>query len=492
MATSRVGIRWALGLALTMTAAALSPPAAAGVAAADDPIVALEPVASGLDRPVFVTHAGDARLFIVEQVGRIRILDGSALRPTPFLDVSARISVGGERGLLGLAFHPGYAANGRFFIFYTQSDGDLQVSEFRRSSGDASRADATSERPILRIEHSANTNHNGGMLAFGPDGLLYVATGDGGGGGDPLHSGQDIGSRLGKLLRLDVDTPSPSIPYEAPAGNPFVGKPGDDLIWSYGLRNPWRFSFDRSTGDLWIGDVGQGLWEEIDRARAADGGGRGLNYGWNILEGDHCYDATTCDRTGKTPPLAEYPHGTGDCSVTGGYVYRGVASPLLAGRYLFGDYCSGRIWSLDSNGGSPQAEALLLDSSVRITSFGQDLAGELYVTGVDGTVDRLVETRVSRRSGADRYATASAVAATYPVGVTVAYVATGENYPDAIAGGPAAARDGGPLLLVRRDSIPAATASQLARLKPGRIVVLGGTGAVSAQVATALGGYTVP
>jgi len=480
------------GLALTlavavMTGAALAPAAAA---AADDPVLALEPVASGLQRPVLATHASDARLFVVEQVGRIRILDGGTLRSTPFLDVSARISFGGERGLLGLAFHPAYAGNGRFFIFYTQPDGDLQVSEFRRSSGDPSRADPASERPILRIEHSLNTNHNGGMLAFGPDGYLYIATGDGGGGGDPLKSGQDINSRLGKLLRIDVDTPSPSIPYEVPAGNPFVGKPGDDLIWSYGLRNPWRFSFDRSNGDLWIGDVGQGLWEEIDRARTADGRGRGLNYGWNILEGDHCYGATTCDRTGKTPPLAEYPHGSGNCSVTGGYVYRGTASPLLNGRYLFGDYCSGRIWSLAAGGGSPQAEVLLLDSALQITSFGEDATGEVYVTGVDGTVSRLVETRVSRRSGADRYATAAAVAATYPASVPVAYVATGENYPDAIAGGPAAARDGGPLLLVRRDSIPAATAGQLARLKPGKIVVLGGTGAVSAGVASALAGYT--
>jgi glucose/arabinose dehydrogenase len=476
---------------LSTSAAAIGPEGLEFVAATTaDPVIELEPVVTGLDRPVLVTNAGDARLFVVEQGGRIRIVEGGALRATPFLDLTARISTGGERGLLGLAFHPGYAANRRFFVFYNQPDGDLQVSEFSRSSGDSSRADPASERPILRIEHSTYANHNGGMLAFGTDGYLYVGTGDGGGGGDPLGSGQNLGSRLGKILRIDVDTPSPSIPYEVPPTNPFVGKSGDDLIWAFGLRNPWRFSFDRSTGDLWIGDVGQGAWEEVDRARSADGGGRGVNYGWNVLEGDHCYGATSCDRAGKTPPLAEYPHGAGDCSVTGGYVYRGSAAPLLGGRYVFGDYCSGRIWSVIAGGGSPQSETLLLDSALRITSFGEDSVGEVYVTDIGGSVHRILETHVTRRSGGDRYATAAAVAATYPANVPVAYVATGENYPDAIAGGPAAARDGGPILLVRRDSIPSATSAALTRLKPGRIVVLGGTGAVSAGVATALVGYT--
>ncbi len=288
-----------VGLALTVALAVPS----GGARAASDPVIALEPVVTGLERPVLVTHAGDSRLFVVEQVGRVRVIAGGTLRANAFLDISGRISTGGERGLLGLAFHPAYASNGRFFVFYTRADdGDIQISEFRRSAGDPHRADAASERAILRVEHSTYSNHNGGTLAFGPDGYLYIGTGDGGGGGDPLGNAQDKLSRLGKLLRIDVDTPSSTIPYEVPADNPFVGRAGDDLIWSYGLRNPWRFSFDRATGDLWIGDVGQGSWEEIDRARRIAGGGRGLDFGWNVLEGDHCYGATTCVRTGRTPP----------------------------------------------------------------------------------------------------------------------------------------------------------------------------------------------
>ena len=479
----------AIAAASLTTASLVRAPDAA--LAASDPIIALQPVVSGLDHPVLVTNAGDARLFVVEQTGRIRIVSDGTLLATPFLDLSSQISSGGERGLLGLAFHPGYATNGRFFVYYTRSDGDIQVSEFARSAGDANRAAAGSERPILRIEHSTYSNHNGGMLAFGPDGYLYIGTGDGGGGGDPLGSGQNIDSRLGKLLRLDVDTASPSIAYDVPPTNPFVGTAGDDLVWSYGLRNPWRFSFDRANGDLWIGDVGQGAWEEVDVARSAAGGGRGLNFGWNVLEGDHCYNATTCVRTGKTAPIAEYPHGTGDCAITGGFVYRGSVSPLLIGRYLFGDYCSGRIWSLVASGPSPQAEVLLTDTSLQISSFGEDAAGEVYVVALGGTIYHIIESHVVRRSGPDRYATAAAIsAAVFHPGVPVVYVATGQNYPDAVAGGPAAADEGGPVLLVRSDAIPSATAAELNRLKPGHIVVLGGTAAVSAGVASALAGYT--
>ena len=480
----------ALGVtaALLATASLISAPATAR--ADSNPVIALEPVVGGLDHPVLVTNAGDARLFIVEQTGRIRIVSGGSLLATPFLNIASQISTGGERGLLGLAFHPDYVANGRFFVFYTRTDGDLQVSEFLRSDSDANLADAGSERPILQIEHSAYSNHNGGMLAFGPDGYLYVGTGDGGGGGDPLGSGQNRDSRLGKLLRIDIDTASPSVPYDVPPTNPFVGTAGDDLIWSYGLRNPWRFSFDPATDDLWIGDVGQGAWEEVDVARSSAGGGRGLNFGWNVLEGDHCYNATTCVRTGKTAPVAEYPHGTGDCAIGGGYVYRGAASPLLVGRYLFGDYCSGRIWSLEAAGPTPQAEVLLADTTLQISSFGEDAAGEIYVVALVGTIYRIVEAQVSRRAGSDRYGTAAAIsAAVFDPGVPVVYVATGQNYPDAIAGGPAAAAEGGPVLLVRSGSIPSVTAAELNRLKPARIVVLGGTSTVSAGVANALAGY---
>ncbi len=463
----------------------------ATVRASSDPVIALKPVVGGLDHPVLVTNAGDARLFVVEQAGRIRIVSGGSLLGTPFLNLSSQISTGGERGLLGLAFHPDFATNGRFFVYYTRTGGDIQVSEFVRSAGDANVADASSERPILRIGHSTYSNHNGGMLAFGPDGYLYIGTGDGGGGGDPLGSGQNRDSRLGKLLRIDIDTASPSLPYDVPPTNPFVGTTGDDLVWSYGLRNPWRFSFDRVTDDLWIGDVGQGAWEEVDVARSSAGGGRGLNFGWNVLEGDHCYNATTCVRTGKTAPVAEYPHGTGDCAITGGFVYRGSVNPLLIGRYLFGDYCSGRIWSLQASGPTPQTEVLLADTTLQISSFGEDAAGEIYVVALAGTIYRVVETQVSRLGGFDRYGTAAAISeAVFDPGVPVVYVATGQNYPDAIAGGPAAAAEGGPVLLVRRDVIPTETAAELTRLKPGRIVVVGGTAVVSAGVASALAGYT--
>jgi len=474
-------------------AAMLGAASCSGAAESDGPI-ALEPVVDGLDQPVFLTHAGDGsgRLFVIEQEGRIRVLEGGEIAAPPFLDIVERVRCCGERGLLGLAFHPQFASNHRFFVFYTRSDGDLQISEFRRSSGNANLADPGSERSLLAIEHSTHANHNGGMLAFGPDGMLYIATGDGGGGGDPFGSGQDTSSRLGKLLRIDVDPANSADPYAVPPDNPFVGVPGDDLVWSFGLRNPWRFSFDRATGDLWIGDVGQGSWEEINRATAASGRGRGTNFGWNVMEGAHCYNASTCNQAGLTLPLAEYAHGGGDCSVTGGYAYRGSGSPALTGLYLFGDYCSGRIWSVSAGGPASQAPSLLLDTTLSISSFGEDAAGEIYLVGRGGTVHRVrAEGDVVRLAGADRYATAAAVsAATYSPGAPVAYVATGENYPDALAGGPVAALNGAPLLLVRAGSIPPPIAAELDRLDPRRIVVLGGPGVVSDAVLAALGAYT--
>ena len=470
-----------LAVALLLPAPPGGPPNAAAA-----PVLELEPVVTGLAGPVLVTHAGDERLFIVEQTGRIRVLSGGNV--LTFLDIEDRVLDGGERGLLGLAFHPQYASNGRFFVFYTRSDGDLQISEFERSAGDANAADTT-ERELLRIEHSANTNHNGGMLAFGPDGKLYIGTGDGGGRGDPLGSGQNINSQLGKILRMDVDVASPAT--QPPSDNPFVGITGDDLVWSLGLRNPWRFSFDRATGDLWVADVGQGSWEEVNRATAASGHGRGVNFGWNVMEGAHCYNATSCNQSGLTLPLAEYGHGSGDCSVTGGYVYRGSAAPALAGRYLFGDYCSGRIWSVSAGGPATQTPMLLADTSHNITSFGEDAAGHVYVVAHAGAVYRLGTVDVSRVSGADRYATAAALSAeTFAPGVPAVLVATGENYPDALAGAAAAAAWDGPVLLVRRTSIPQPVAAELDRLDPGRILVLGGPGVISDAVAGALGAYT--
>ena len=350
-------------------------------------------VADGLVSPVFVTGAGtgDGRLYVVEQGGRIRVVepDGS-LRAEPFVDLSDRISSGGERGLLGLAFHPRYASNGRLFVDYTDRDGNTVVSELRRSADDPLRADPASERVVLRVDQPY-PNHNGGMVAFGPDGYLYVGMGDGGSGGDPENRAQDPAQLLGKILRIDVDRAGDGTPYAIPPDNPYAdGSGGRPEIWSLGVRNPWRFSFDRQTGDLWIGDVGQSEWEEVDRATAASGGGNGANYGWRLMEGFACYDpAVGCPTEGLTLPMAAYGHGEG-CAVTGGYVYRGPASPELRGAYVFGDYCSGRIWALDAAGPDRQDPAVLIDSGLSISSFGEGDDGALYVTDLgQGAVLRI-------------------------------------------------------------------------------------------------------
>jgi glucose/arabinose dehydrogenase len=354
--------------------------------ALEDIEIDLRPVVSGLDSPLLVTHAGDGsgRMFVVEQVGRIRIVRNGQVAPQPFLDVSALVTAGGEQGLLGLAFHPDYADNGRFFINYTDTDGDDVVAEYRASE-DPQRADESSGRVLIEIPDPFS-NHNGGHLAFGDDGYLYIATGDGGGGGDPLESGQSLDTLLGKLLRIDVDSSSGESPYGIPAENPFVERDGArPEIWAYGLRNPWRFSFD--AGNLWIGDVGQSALEEINRMPARRGG---LNYGWNTMEGDACFDPPTdCDRTGLVLPMATYGHERG-CSVTGGYVYRGEFASLR-GAYFFGDYCSGFIWALDAAGAETQEPRLVLESDRSISSFGVDEAGELYLTDISsGEVLRIV------------------------------------------------------------------------------------------------------
>lgn len=285
-------------------------------------------VVSGLSSPLGVTNAGDGtgRLFVVQRSGFVRVVQGKSIVSGNFIDARSMVSTSGsERGLLGLAFHPDFAANRQVFIFYTRaSDGDIVVSRLTANTA-RTFASFTTEVILLRIEHSAHTNHNGGALAFGPDGYLYIGTGDGGGGGDPLDNGQDITDELlGKILRIDVDGSGqgPSGAYANPSDNPFVGATGDDEIWAYGMRNPWRISFDRDTGALYIADVGQNAWEEINREGPGDPGGR--NYGWNVMEGKHCYPAgTSCSLAGDTLPIAEYPHAGGDCSITGGYVYRG-------------------------------------------------------------------------------------------------------------------------------------------------------------------------
>jgi glucose/arabinose dehydrogenase len=342
------------------------------------PQISLSTVAGGFTQPVHVTHAGDGsgRIFVVEQGGRIRILDNGVARATPFLDVSSRVACCGERGLLSVAFPPGFATKGYFYVNYTRTpDGATVVARYRVSAGDENVADPASEEVILTIAQPF-ANHNGGQLAFGPDGFLYIGMGDGGSGGDPLNNGQTPGTLLGKLLRIDVE--SGTAPYVVPPDNPFVGVAGvRPEIWALGLRNPWRFSFDRGTGDLYIGDVGQGTFEEIDFQPAGDPGGR--NYGWNVMEGDSCYPPGTigCNRAGLALPVFVYDHSLG-CSVTGGHVYRGSASPPLQRVYLFGDYCSGRIWGLRKSGAGWD-NALLATTALPISSFGEDESGNVYV-----------------------------------------------------------------------------------------------------------------
>ncbi len=351
--------------------------------------IGLEQVASGLTFPLYLTAPpGDAaRLFIVEKGGGIRIVKDGNLLPTPFLNLSDRVSTGGEQGLLGLAFDPQYASTGRFVVHYTDLQGNTRVSIFHVTA-DPDVADVASEQVVLTAQQPFE-NHNGGQIAFGPDGFLYIGLGDGGSGGDPQGRGQDLSDLLGSILRVDVQSGSS---YTVPADNPFVSRAGAaPEVWSYGLRNPWRFSFDRSTGDLYIGDVGQGAWEEIDVAPAADGAGKGVNFGWNLMEGTHCYASNPCTQFGLTPPVLEYGHNQG-CSVTGGYVYRGAAIPDLQGHYLYADFCEGWVRSFRYQNGraSGQADWPSLRPGGGVPSFGEDAAGELYVLSTNGGVYRIV------------------------------------------------------------------------------------------------------
>jgi glucose/arabinose dehydrogenase len=335
--------------------------------------------ASGFEDPLYLTHSGDGsgRVYVVEQGGRILVVERTGtVQGAAFLDIAERVSAGGERGLLGLAFHPAYARNGRLFVNYTDRNGDTVVSEFR---GTATRADPGSERVLLQIDQPY-ANHNGGWIGFGPDGYLYIATGDGGSGGDPHNNGQRRDTLLGKLLRIDVDRGSP---YAIPADNPFArdgGARGE--IWAYGLRNPWRVSFDRRTGNVFLGDVGQGRFEELDFQPAARSG---LNYGWNIMEGPECFRQETCDRNGLVLPVFAYGRDQG-IVITGGYVYRGSRFPLLAGIYLFGDYGSGRIWAAAATDAARGRvdPVPMLESALSLSSFGEDEAGELYAIDLTG------------------------------------------------------------------------------------------------------------
>jgi glucose/arabinose dehydrogenase len=350
------------------------------VCRADDPQVVLEPVASGLTHPVSITHAGDSRLFITLQDGRIVIDDGTQILAEPFLDIRSLVRSGGEQGLLSVAFHPRYQENGLFYVDYTDVNGNTVVAHYRVSSSDPNVADPTSREPVLAVQQPF-ANHNGGQLQFGPDGYLYIGMGDGGSGGDPGNRAQNLGVLLGKLLRIEVDADAG---YTVPPSNPFLSTAGaEPEIWARGLRNPWRFSFDRATGDLWIADVGQGDWEEIDFQPATSVGGE--NYGWRRMEGTHCYNPPSgCNDGTLVLPLIEYGHTGGACSVTGGYVYRGAQYPRLAGTYIYGDYCSGRIWGGTRDADGALLPSVLLDSGFFISTFGQDANGEVYVADYGG------------------------------------------------------------------------------------------------------------
>jgi glucose/arabinose dehydrogenase len=333
-------------------------------------------IVSGLDRPVDLQDDGSGRLFVVEKLGHIHVIESGAWIETPFLNIEDRVNNrSNEMGFLGLAFHPNYAQNGYIFVNYTGNGGDTFISRFQ-VSGDPNVANPSSEVNLLQVNQPF-PNHNGGGLDFGPDGYLYAGLGDGGSAGDPFGNGQKTDTLLGKVLRLDVDSDEP---YAIPADNPFGNE-----IWDYGLRNPWRVAFDLLTGDLYMGDVGQGAWEEIDIHPAGEAGG--INYGWDFREGAHEYDGTA--PSGLVDPIAEYSHAEGGCSITGGYVYRG-SMPEWNGIYLYGDYCSGFIWGLLRSSDGEWMNQLLFQTGARITSFGQDEAGEVYLVSDGGEVYQLV------------------------------------------------------------------------------------------------------
>ena len=380
----------AIVLALAATLVMLAGPLAASAATFS---IRLSLGASGLSPLTQVTNAGDGtnRLFLVERRGTVRSYRNGAIQPGFFIDIrSLVLDDGSERGLLGLAFDPRFRTNHRLYVYYTRVGGDIVLRQYTANST-RTRVSLTTGRNILVIEHSARANHNGGALAFGPNGYLYIGVGDGGGAGDPFANGQSrTKNLLAKVLRINVHGTGAGLygRYSIPPSNPFAGaRTGRDEVWAYGLRNPWRISFDRGTGRLFIADVGQSSWEEVDREPGGYAGGR--NYGWSVMEGKHCYAATTCVRTGKTLPVAEYSHVGGNCSITGGYVYRGHADPALVGQYVFADYCSGRIWTMASGGVTPTLRA---DTAAHITSFCEGESGELWAVTIGG---RLYRIRVS-------------------------------------------------------------------------------------------------
>ena len=352
--------------------------------------ISLQLVASSMAAPLDLEQPNDGsgRLFVVEQGGAIKILQNGALLPQPFLNISNKVIFQGEMGLLGLTFHPGFQTNRKFYVNYVRNAGgqfQSVIAEYIVSAANPDQADPASERILLTVDQVNNfTNHKAGQLAFGPDGFLYFGLGDGGGGGDPFGHGQNTQTLLGKMLRIDVDGSSPGLPYRIPADNPFVGGGGLPEIWAYGFRNPWRFSFDRNTGRMFVADVGQDRFEEIDIVQ------RGGNYGWNTMEGLHCFNPPTgCNMAGLQLPIIEISHPEAE-AVIGGFIYHGTAAAGLQNQYIFGDL-SGKIWSLKENPANTFSRTLLLSPGFNISSFGQDAAGELYVVDVNGRVLKIVQ-----------------------------------------------------------------------------------------------------
>lgn len=346
-------------------------------------------VSSGLSGPLGLEQANDGsgRLFAVEQGGRIKIIQNGAVLSPPFLDISGRISTGGEMGLLGLSFHPNFQVNRKFYVNYVRTmSGQIQsvIAEYQVSTGNPNFSDPATERILLTVNQAGNfNNHKAGQLAFGPDGLLYFGLGDGGSGGDPFGNGQNKSVLLGKMMRIDVNTTSPGLQYGIPSDNPFASGGGLPEIWAYGFRNPWRFSFDRTTGRQFVADVGQDMFEEIDIVQ------KGGNFGWNTMEGLHCFNPSSgCNQSGLVLPIVEYNHSEGN-AVIGGFVYHGPAIPSLQGIYLFADFGTGKIWELQETSPNNWTRTLVMTTGFNISSFGQDQAGELYVVDLAGRILRL-------------------------------------------------------------------------------------------------------
>ncbi|PKQ36891.1 MAG: hypothetical protein CVT59_10405 [Actinobacteria bacterium HGW-Actinobacteria-1] len=445
---------------------------------------------------ITIVNAGDGsgRLFVLEKSGKVRVIKGGQLLATPMLDLTAKVSTGGEQGLLGIAFPPDFVTKQYFYVNYTDTLGDTVIARYYMSAN-PDVATTVGAQTVLKVDQPY-ANHNGGGIVFGPDGYLYVGMGDGGSAGDPLGNGQRKNVLLGKMLR--IDTESGSATYSIPPSNPFVGATGyRPEIWALGMRNPWRFSFDKTTGALYIADVGQNTWEEIDVEPAGFGGGR--NYGWNWYEGNHAYPpgSTPKSTAGLTFPVYEYNHTTGGDSITGGYVYRGSAVPGWQGLYFFADFEWGKIWAMDSG----NTATLGLDSSLLFPTFGEDEAGELYVSEYfdstiyelrDGSVPPAVSMR--RLQGPDRYATAIAVAHdVFPSGATTAVVATGERFPDALSASALSGAVAGPLLLTPSTRLEQRLLDSLAGMGVTDVYIVGGTPAVSSAVEGGLttAGYSV-